>query len=97
MFLETTQACQFSSTQCTVVSFPPVCNTQYLHTLCKVCNEYTFRTLCGDGEALPCSMIEHTKEQVELSCLILTPLKLVPPGTHFSEICGPTLKNLFPL
>ena len=34
MFLEITQACQFSSTQCTVVSFPPACNTQYLHTLC---------------------------------------------------------------
>ena len=41
--------------------------------------------------------IEHTKEQVELSRLILPPLKLVPPGTHFSEIFGPTLKNLFPL
>ena len=34
MFLETTQACQFNSMQCTVVSFPPTCNTQYLHTLC---------------------------------------------------------------
>ena len=39
----------------------------------------------------------YTKEQVELSCLILTPLKLVPPGTHFSEIFEPTLINLFPL
>ena len=32
-----------------------------------------------------------------LSCLIWTPLKLVPPGTNFSEIFGPTLKNLIPL
>ena len=30
-----------------------------------------------------------------LSRLIWTPLKLVPPGTNFSEIFGPTLKNLF--
>ena len=36
-------------------------------------------------------MIEHAKEQVELSRSIL---KLVLPGTHFSEIFGPTLKNL---
>ena len=27
-------------------SHPP-CNTQYLHTLCYVCNQRTFRTLCG--------------------------------------------------
>ena len=27
----------------------------------------------------------------------LDPLKLVPPGTHFSEIFRPTLTNLFPL
>ena len=32
-----------------------------------------------------------------VSRLIWTPLKLVPPGTNFSEIFGPTLKNLFPL
>ena len=32
-----------------------------------------------------------------LSRLIWTPLKLVPPGTNFSKIFGPTLKNLFPL
>ena len=40
-------------------------------------------------------MIEHTKEQVELSRLTLTPLKLVPPGTHFfldhSEKFVPTI------
>ena len=28
-----------------------------------------------------------------LSRLIWTPLKLVPPGTNFSEIFGPTLKT----
>ena len=27
----------------------------------------------------------------------LDPSKLVPPGTNFSEIFGPILKNLFPL
>ena len=32
-----------------------------------------------------------------LSRLIWSPLKLVPPGTNFSETFGPTLKNLFPL
>ena len=42
------------------------------------------------------AMFDDTKKQVELPRLILTPLKLVPPGTHFSEIFGPTLKNLFP-
>ena len=31
----------------------------------------------------------------KVSRLIWTPLKLVPPGTNFSEIFGPTLKNLF--
>ena len=30
-----------------------------------------------------------------MSHLIWTPPKLVPPGTNFSEIFGPTLKNLF--
>ena len=30
-----------------------------------------------------------------LSRLIWTPLKLVPPGTNFSEIFGPPPKNLF--
>ena len=40
---------------------------------------------------------DRTYKQVELSRLILTPLKMVPPRTHFSEIFGPTLKNLFPL
>ena len=41
-------------------------------------------------------MLEHTKEQVELSRLILTPLKLVPPGTHFSEIFGPISEKFVP-
>ena len=30
-----------------------------------------------------------------MSCLIWTPLKLVPPRTNFSEIFGPTLKKKF--
>ena len=34
---------------------------------------------------------------VVLSRLIWIPLKLVPPGTYFSEIIRPTLKNLFPM
>ena len=37
-----------------------------------------------------CSAVQRS-----LSRLIWTPLKLVPPGTNFSEIFGPTLKNLF--
>ena len=31
-----------------------------------------------------------------MSCLIWTPLKLVSPGTNFSEIFGPTLKKFVP-
>ena len=41
--------------------------------------------------------LETDSVLVCLSRLIWTPLKLVPPGTNFSEIFGPTLKNLFPL
>ena len=41
-FLETTQARQFSSMQCTVVSFPATCNCQFPHTLCKSASNVRF-------------------------------------------------------
>ena len=56
-FLETTQARQFSSTQCTVVSFPAARNTQFPCTLCKVCDERMFRTLHGGAEAYSCKTV----------------------------------------
>ena len=40
--MEIIQARQFSSMQCTVVSFPAARNNQFPRTLCKVCNERTF-------------------------------------------------------
>ena len=46
------------------------------------------------GKRQQCVMFDY---EVGMSRLIWTPLKLVPPGTNFSEIFGPTLKNLFPL
>ena len=58
-FLETTQARQFSSTQCTVVSFPAARNTQFPRTLCKVCDERTFRTLHGAAEAYSWKAVIH--------------------------------------
>ena len=49
--------------------------------------------LAGDVERNP----GPTGKEGNMSRLIWTPLKSVPPGTNFSEIFGPTLKNLFPL
>ena len=37
----------------------------------------------------------HMRVSEVLSRLIWTPLKLVPPGTIFSEMFGPPPKNLF--
>ena len=50
-FLETTQACQVSNTQCTVVSFLAARKSHFLRKLCKVCDEHKFRTLHGGAEA----------------------------------------------
>ena len=46
---------------------------------------------CQTKNSLP----THGIATCNLSRLIWTPLKLVPPGTNSSEIFGPTLKNLF--
>ena len=58
----------------------------------------TLVTLCvmvRYNEHKCCNLFQATKFLLRVSRLIWTPLKLVPPGTNFSEIFGPTLKNLF--
>ena len=44
-----------------------------------------------------CMLSCRLQRLMHLSRWIWTPLKLVSPGMNFSEIFGPTLKNLFPL
>ena len=58
-FLETTQACQFSSMQYTVVSFPAARKIHFSRTSCKVCNERTFQRLCGAVEAYSWKPVIH--------------------------------------
>ena len=58
-FLETTQARQFSSTQYTVVSFPVERKSHFPRTMCKVCDERTFRTLRGAAEAYSWKAVIH--------------------------------------
>ena len=58
-FLETTLAHQFSSTQCTGVSFPATCNTQLLRTLRKFCNKHMFWRLHGATEAYSWITVIH--------------------------------------
>ena len=49
-FLEATQSCQFSSTQCTVASFPAACNIHFTAQIFAFC---TVQMLCGPTWGIP--------------------------------------------
>ena len=68
-----------------------VVESAFAHASFSRQNHFVHRGKCSGCHLF--ILTRHTAKGV--SRLIWTPLKLVPPGTNFSEIFGPTLKNLF--
>ena len=67
---------------------------------CGQCGHRVTGSQCGHGvteDFWVWSQGHRRIFDVVTSRLIWTPLKLVHPGTNFSEISGPAVKNLFPL
>ena len=61
------------------------------------CDRYAILRLDSLLEAVIIEVLTLQALRLKAVTFNLDPPKLVPPGTNFSEIFGPTLKNLFPL